>query len=270
MKYKSAHDTEQARAAKGASAHPRSRFVTIFGRKPVLEALSLSEVQFSSLRLDAHAQGPLIDEIVQRARARGVVVERVPLATVHKISRNAKQDQGVVLDLVAPHMNDLENFLATELPDDSAPDLIVLAGVTNPINLGMILRSVTAADIGGVVVPRNHTPEIAAMVVKASAGVALKAPILRTESAAIAMQQLKRVGYRCIGLAGEAKTSLFRARLPKRVAFVLGNESEGLPLEVRRQLDDVLSLPMRSDVESLNVAVTAGILAYELLRRRDD
>jgi 23S rRNA (guanosine2251-2'-O)-methyltransferase len=159
-----------------------------------------------------------------------------------------------VTDLVAPG------------PDGSV--VVVLDGVTNPANVGMILRSATAAGVDGVVLPHVGSPSVDPLVVKASAGVAYRAPILRCRQAADGVRALRALGYRVVGLAADAATDLWRVEVPRAVAFVLGNETSGLSPATAQLVDDWVAVPMANGVESLNVADTAAVVCFELARRR--
>ena len=145
--------------------------------------------------------------------------------------------------------------------------MLLLDGITTPANVGMILRTATAAGIEGIVVPRRGVATIDPMVVKASAGVAFHAPVLRCATAAEAAAELRSAGYPLFAMDAGAKHSLFTAELPRRAAFVLGSESAGVTDEVRRQVNRWVSIPMSGGVESLNVASAAAVLCFELVRR---
>jgi 23S rRNA (guanosine2251-2'-O)-methyltransferase len=163
-----------------------------------------------------------------------------------------------VADVEAPGLRQLEE----EIPGGRLA-LLVLDGVTNPANVGMIIRTVTGAGLDGIVLPRAGSPDVGPLVVKASAGVAFRARIYRSTTAAVAVDRLRGAGVEVVGLRGDAGQSLFDAELPERVAFVLGNETDGVSVGVDRWV----SIPMANGVESLNVAIAAGLVAYEVSRR---
>jgi 23S rRNA (guanosine2251-2'-O)-methyltransferase len=226
----------------------------------VLEALADDRLTVDKVLVADNAFGPQIAELMQAAERRGVEVRRVSPMQVTKVSRNGRQDQGVVADVVAPGLRRLDASNASTL----AGPVLVLDGITNPQNVGMILRTAVAAGVAGIVMPRAGVPDLGPLVVKASAGVAFEAPVLRADDAASAVALLRDAGFRVFGLVASSDRSLWDARpFPERSAFVLGGETGGLTVAV----DEPLAIPMAGTVDSLNVAVAAGVLCFELLRR---
>src|SRR5439155_12763044 len=213
----------------------------VFGRTPVLEALRDGRLDVDKIVVATDA-GRSVSDVVAEARRRGVRVEHASPTRVKYLAGNGRHDQGIVADVVAPRMRPLPDWL-DGVRGRSA--VFVLDGVTNPANVGMILRTATAAGLDGVVVPRAGSPRIGPLVIKAPAGVALSAPILTTGPAAEAVTALRGYGFTCYGLAARAQVSLFEADLSDRSALVLGGESSGLSVEV----DVPVSIPMRGGVE---------------------
>jgi 23S rRNA (guanosine2251-2'-O)-methyltransferase len=251
--------------APSSAGSPRDRYLTVYGRRPVLAALLNPDLQVDRVHLADNAEGASAVEIEEAARAAGVDLVRASPNRVKLLAGNGRHDQGVVADVVAPGMRSLGDWL------DDAPetaDVLVLDNVRTPANVGMILRTATAAGLAGVVVPFSGVSDLGPLVIKASAGVAFTAPILRTRTAVEALTLLRQARFRVYGLTGGAGTSLFDARFAGRAAFVLGNESDGLSEEARRHVQVALRIPMSGAVESLNVASAAAVLSFELLRRR--
>ena len=257
------------------TASPRDTFVTLYGRIPVLEALANERVEIDKVLVARNAHGDTVDEILATARRRGIAVQRVGPEKVTRISRNGRQDQGVVADVIAPGVEPLDDWLArtrvagvTAAGAGHPPCLLVLDGITTPANVGMIIRTVAAAGLEGVVLPRAGSPDVGPLVVKASAGTALFAPVLRAATAAEAVASLRGAGFRIVGLQAFDATPLYSADLEGPTALVLGNESDGLSPAVAGVVDAWVSIPMAPGVESLNVAVAGSIVAYEIVRRR--
>jgi 23S rRNA (guanosine2251-2'-O)-methyltransferase len=239
---------------------PKDRFVTVYGRKPVLEVLADPGLTVDKVILADTARGAAADEILRAAGARGVLVQRASAHRVKVLAGNGKQDQGVLADVLAPRMRPLSVALAARSLPSS---VLVLDGITTPANVGMIIRTATAAGVGGIVVPRRGVASLDPLVVKASAGVAFRAPLLRCADASEAVASLRAAGYRVFGLDGRARHSIFDFTLPARAAFVMGGETNGVSVDV----DERLSIPMAGGVESLNVASAAAVLCFELVRR---
>ena len=242
---------------------PKDRFVTVYGRKPVLEALDDPTLSVDKVVLADTARGPAAREILDAARSRGVAVQRATAQRVKVLAGNGKQDQGVLADVVAPRMKPL----ALALEEGSLRSVLVLDGITTPANVGMILRTATAAGIDGIVVPRRGVASIDPLVVKASAGVAFRAPVLRCGTSAEASALLRASGYPLHALDSHASDTIYSASFPARAAFVLGSETAGITEDVRPHITSWLSIPMAAGVESLNVASAAAVLCFELVRR---
>lgn len=245
--------------------HPRDRFITVYGRKPVLEVLEQPELPVHRVLVARGAKGSIVDAIRRAARARGVtLIEKSP-AEIHRISRNEKQDQGVAADVEAPGMRSLASYLAG-LGDDERALLFALDHVTTPANVGMILRSATVLGIDGVILPRRGCPEIGPLVIKASAGVAFRAPILRCAELADALSDAKLAGFCVYGLSDRGARDLAELRPRERSVFVLGNETEGVGEALHPLVDEWIRIPMASEGDSLNVSAAAAIVAYAARR----
>jgi 23S rRNA (guanosine2251-2'-O)-methyltransferase len=246
-----------------AEISPKDRFITVYGRNPVHEVLLDPDLHVDKVVIAEGAHGSGIKEIQQAARRRGLTVQQASAERVKKLAGNGRQDQGVFADVVAPRMLPLDVAIA----DGALRRVLVLDGITTPANVGMILRTATAAGMDGIVVPRRGVASIDPLVVKASAGVAFKAPILKAFTAEEAVRDLKRAGFRIVGLDAEGDDDIFAAHLPEPVAFVLGSETAGHGPEVAAEVDAWVSIPMTAGVESLNVAAAAAVVCFELVRR---
>jgi 23S rRNA (guanosine2251-2'-O)-methyltransferase len=260
---------ERARTARQAAPSPRDIFVTVYGRKPVLEALADPALTVDKVVVAERARGETLQEILDVAAARGVPVQRASAHRVKVLAGNGKQDQGVLADVVAPRMRPLDTGLARLR---GPAGVLVLDSITNPANVGMILRTATAAGMDGVVLPRRGVPAIDPLVVKASAGVAFHAPVLRASTAEQACRSLRAAGFAVLGLSGSApgSVSLFGEPPPSRAAYVLGNETDGITPEVAAALTGWVGIPMAGGVESLNVASAAAVVCFEWARRRGE
>jgi len=242
----------------------RDKFITLHGRKPVLEAL-ISGEDVAQLHISKKATGEIIQKIKKIGAEKGIKLELVTENRIAALTKSG-QHQGVAADVRAQRMQSLSNFLLQRNGRSHKTAVFLLDGIHNPANLGMILRSATAAGIDGIIVPEKGTASINPVAIKASAGTAFKAPILRVDNAANAVKQLGVERFEIFALSS-AGDNIFKAHLPERIALVLGNESSGISDEVFRFCHGTLSIPLRNEIESLNVAATAAVACYEIARR---
>lgn len=236
-----------------------SQLLTIYGRKPVQEALQDPDINFFRVHLaDSNKPHPILDDILRRCHERGIEVVYHDRLALSRISKNRKQDQGVAADILGQHFEEFATFL-----DGHHGDLRLMAvdQVTNPQNLGMIIRSVCAGYIDGLIIPRRGCARIDSLVIKASAGTLFKARLLFCDQLPAALELARKRGFQIYGLSTNG-LPLPQVRLAPAHIMVLGNESEGLSAPVDALCTSHISIPMRNQVESLNVAVTAGILAF--------
>lgn len=235
------------------------RLLTIYGRKPVLEALQDPALQVVKLHLaESNRRGGIIADIEALAAKRGIEVARHERAALARISRNGRQDQGVAADIEMPHYQP-----CSALP--ARYRLLAVDGVTNPTNLGMIIRSIAASGIDGLLLARRGQARLDAQVIKASAGTLFKARLYYCDSMEAALRDAQQQSAHIVTLAADAECSLFDA-LPQhdKQIYVLGNETSGVSDAVREISAESRAIPMHNGVESLNVAVTAALVAFRL------
>jgi len=238
------------------------RMLTVYGRKAVLEALADQQLDCRILHLAASNRDTgIVADIRRQAEARDVAIRHHSREELARISRNGRQDQGVALDVLCPGFRSLPDFLA--LPPRPGPRrLLALDGISNPQNLGMIIRSATAGGMDGIVLARRGNAALGPLVIKASAGTVFRAPLLHCEDLPEALQECRRHGARVYALSAESGQSLFDIRDETFTVYVLGNETEGVSGACAAAADGGLAIPMANGVESLNVAITAGLIAY--------
>ena len=241
------------------------RRMTLFGRNTAIEVLNDPNIAIYRVHL-AHSNrpGPAINENLSLCEQRSIPIKMHDKQALTRISKNGRQDQGVALDIATPNHQRLDDFLddaRNNLPEENC-ELLLLDGITNPQNLGMIIRSLAASTLQGLVLPQKGCARLDPLVYKASAGCVPKARILGCPTIEDAMASLKRAQFKLLGLTGRGQDTLSCADGFQRKAFLLGNESEGLSDAALQACDHQVMIPMQNGVESLNVAVTAGIIAF--------
>lgn len=236
--------------------------LTIYGRKPVLEALQDASLPIYCLHLaDSNKPGGIVRDIEQLAAQRGIQVKQHSKTALSRISKNSREDQGVAVDLQLPRYRRLDTFIAEWTPKPGAR-LLALDRITNPQNLGMLIRSACAGGIDAIILPEKGCAPLSPLVIKASAGTLFKCPLVRCGELTAALAELQRHGLRVCVLSSHADKSLYALPKDEARVFVLGNETDGVSAAVEALADQRIRIPMANGVESLNVAVTAALLAY--------
>lgn len=208
------------------------------------------------------ARGRTDPDLEDMARRRGIAVERCERLDLERSARSTAH-QGVVAVTDAFRYAPLEELLGPDVES-----VLVLDSVQDPHNLGAIVRAARAAGIQGVVMSRDRSASVTSAVVAASTGHVFGVAVARVTNLVRAMEELRQAGLWLVGLVPRGATSIFAADLPRRLGLVLGGEGDGLRALVRRTCDFEVEIPMAAGVESLNVAVAAGVAVYEVRRRR--
>lgn len=241
------------------------KLLTIYGRKPVLEALNDPDVTFHKVHLaESNKAGGIIAEIIERCESRNIPIHYHDKKALSRISKNSKQDQGVAADLAPSGYTTVDAFIEANKSKAENLNLLALDRITNPQNLGMIIRSACAGHIDGLILPKEGCATISPLVIKASAGTAFKATIINCDSLPGAITSLSKANIieHVYSLKGDAKQSLFDQDIEGNCLFILGNETDGVSDQVQALCTDSLCIPMNNGVESLNVAITAALIAF--------
>jgi len=235
------------------------KVLTIYGRNAVMEALEDDAVTIHKLHLSkSNKDASVLEDMKEIAKRREIEVKYHDKQSLSRISKNAKQDQGVALDIVLEHFGDEDHFKSTH--DDYR--IIALDGVTNPQNLGMIIRSCAAGNVDAILLPTKGAAQISPLVIKASVGTIFKMPVIKTSNLQKTLESFKYDGADVYTLSSHAQASYKDQAYSSKTIFVLGNESEGVSKAVESVCDKSIAIPMQRGVESLNVAVTASLLAF--------
>ena len=204
---------------------------------------------------------PSLTELIKLAKQRNLPISLHKAKKLSQISKNSRQDQGIALDVRCPKFQELEDHLKKSRTHNN---LVAIDGITNPKNVGIIIRSATAAGMDGVLYPRYKSPQISPLVIQSSAGTVFKAPIIRCNTLEDALKKYSEIGYEIVILDEKSSQSLFDMPHIKKAIYVLGGESSGSSFSIQKLSSHTVSIPMKNDVESLNVAAAASILFYSI------
>jgi len=232
------------------------KIITLYGRNVVVEVLQDSNIEVHKLHLaTSNKPDGAIKTIMALAKTRNIEITYHEKNSLSRISKNAKQDQGVAIDIIAKSYQN-----AKELQNKPAFRLIALDGIQNPQNLGMIIRSCAAGNVDGIILPKKSSAKISPLVIKASAGTLFKLPIYFCNALEDILPTLQET--KIYALSSHASSDIYDLTPSKKSIFILGNESDGVSPEVEKLCNDSISIPMQRGVESLNVAVTASLIAF--------
>lgn len=219
----------------------------------------------SKIYLLQNRRDQAMDAVRVLAKRRNVMVLTATREQLDHMAQTSKH-QGMVAFVVVEEYHDL--LLAKPKSGLSTPFLFLLDGVEDPRNLGAIIRTVDAAGGDGVIIPARRAVGLTSTVSKASAGASAHLPVMQVTNLSPVMDQLKEAGYWVAGLDVAGKTSYLEYDFTGPVAIVVGGEGKGIRKKVLEKCDDTITLPMLGRVQSLNVAVAVGIVAYEVVRQR--
>ena len=236
----------------------------VFGFHAVLARLrsdpsSVLEVFLDEGRNDARGR-----DLIALAERAGVRLMRVPTKRLDGFYGGGRH-QGVVARV---EVKSLSHSIDEIVENVAKPLLLVLDGVTDPHNLGACLRVANAAGANAVIAPKDRAAGISPAVSKVASGAAEATPYVMVTNLARTLAELKERNIWIVGADERAEKTLYEADLPESIAWVLGAEGEGMRRLTRESCDLLVRIPMRGEVESLNVSVSAGICLFESVRRR--
>jgi len=234
---------------------------TVSRLNPLLEVLRSAPRRVNKIFIQKERGPHRVGDVIRAAREGGVPYLFVPKT---KLDQLADHHQGVVAFLTAKEFTTLTDILTGA----SNPFLILLDEVEDPQNLGAIIRSAEAAGVDGLVLPERRSAGLTEAVATVSAGALAHLKVARVVNLAQTMDELRRAGVWLVGAEGGASKPYYAFDYTLPVGIVLGSEAKGLRPLVRKKCDQVLSIPLRGRVNSLNVASAAAVFLFEVLRQR--
>ena len=253
---------QMKREADNPAAAPDDEHL-LAGRNPIREALKAGRPVEKLLVAQGELSGAA-QEIVGLAREAGAVVQRVERSRLDQLY---PAHQGMLAYVAAAPYVQVEDMLAAAAEKGEDPFLILLDGITDPHNLGAIVRTAECAGAHGVIIPERRAAGLTPAAAKAAAGALNHMRLARVKNLNRVIEQLKAHGVWVIGTAMDGEDAL-KADLGGPVALVIGSEGEGISRLTLEKCDRTVSLPMMGKIESLNASVAAGILMYGIVRAR--
>lgn len=237
------------------------------GRNPVLEAINHDRPIDKIIVKKGEIEGTL-KVIVAKARDKGIPVQEVDHNKMAQLTRS-HNNQGVIAMCPAHEYCEVSDILENAKQKGEAPLIIILDEITDPHNLGAIIRTAECCGAHGVIIPKRRAVGLTAIVSKTSAGAIEYMPVARVTNLARTIDELKKenIWVACADMGGQP---YYKAPLDGAIAIVIGNEGQGVSRLIKDKCDFVVGIPMKGKIQSLNASVSAGLIMYEALRRREE
>lgn len=238
----------------------------IEGRNAVIEALRAG-VTIDKIYLQKGETDKTLGHIASKARAAGAVVVEADRRKLDAMSRTHAH-QGVIALAAVREYASVEDILQAARNKDEKPLLVICDELSDPHNLGAVIRTAECAGAHGVIIPKRRSAGLTAVVAKTSAGAVAHVPVARVPNIPSLLEELKKEGVWIFGTAADGTTSLYDADLKGPAAIVIGSEGSGMSRLTSERCDFLVSIPMRGKLNSLNASAAAAILLYEAVRQR--
>jgi 23S rRNA (guanosine2251-2'-O)-methyltransferase len=239
----------------------------VYGRHAV-EAVLNSDRSVNRVWVTARLRyAPDFLPLIDAAKLAGAVVDEVDNLRLDRITENGRH-QGIAIQVSAYEYADLDELIAAAKEKSTQPVIVVADGITDPHNLGAIIRSAAALGAQALVIPQRRAAGITATVAKVAAGTLEILPVARVINLNRALEKIKEAGFWVYGTMSGANESIHKAKFSGPIALVIGSEDEGLSLSVQKNCDFLVSIPLEGKVDSLNASVAAGMALYEIFRQR--
>ena len=246
----------------------KARYVT--GLRAVEHLLDQRAAEILKLYTEYQTANPRLEAVIAQANDRGIEIQSANRARLHQISGETRH-QGVVAEIRRSQTLDeagLRGLVEQALTEDKKLLLLVLDGIQDPHNLGACLRTADAAGVTAVVVPRHGAAGLGPTVSKVAAGAAETVPFAAVANTGKVLAWLKDYDVTVVGTSDAADKTIYECDLTGPLVMIMGREHSGLREHISERCDELVSLPMQGQVESLNVSVATGICLYEVLRQR--
>ena len=238
----------------------------IEGRNAVIEALRAGETIDKIYILKGETDKTL-GHIASKARAAGIVVVDADRRKLDNMSRTHAHQGVIALAAVREYVS-VESILQSAADKGENPLIVVCDEISDPHNLGAIIRTAECAGAHGIVIPKRRSAGLTAVVAKTSAGAVAHVPVARVPNITATLKALKEEGVWVFGTAAEGNTTLYKADLKGPAAIVIGSEGDGMGRLVAENCDFTVSIPMFGKINSLNASAAAAVLLYEAVRQR--
>ena len=238
----------------------------IVGRNSVMEALKSGRSINKLFIAKGEKQGS-IREIIGLAKEKDIIIQEAMAAKLTEMSGGARH-QGVLATVAPIDYVEVKDILKIAEAKKEVPFLVLLDELTDPHNVGAILRTADATGVHGVLIPKRRSCPISSVVAKTSAGAVEYVPIARIGNISQTMKELKKQGLWIVGADMDGQDPYYQTDLTMPLVLVVGSEGNGMSRLIKEQCDFLVKIPMKGKITSLNASVACSLLLYEVLRQR--
>ncbi|MBS3994388.1 MAG: 23S rRNA (guanosine(2251)-2'-O)-methyltransferase RlmB [Alkaliphilus sp.] len=238
----------------------------IEGRNPVMEALR-SDREIDKILIANGVQQGSIQKIIGMAKDKGILIQYVEKQKIDQLSESHSH-QGVLAYVAAYEYADVEDIIKKAEEKGEDPFIIILDEITDPHNLGSVIRTANAAGAHGIIIPKRRSVGLTAVVAKTSAGALEYVPVAKVSNISQTIDNLKARGIWVVGADMEGEQTYYKADLTGKIALVIGSEGLGIGRLIKEKCDFLINIPMKGEVGSLNASIAASIIIYEVMKQR--
>lgn len=237
----------------------------IEGRNPVIEALR-SDAGIDTILINMEAAQGSLNKIIELAKTKNILVKNVDKTTLDRLSEN-RRHQGVIAEAMEYEYKEIDDILNYAKEKGEKPFVIILDEITDVHNLGAIIRTAECLGAHGVIIPKRRAAQVNGVVAKSSAGAIEYLPVARVTNISQTIEELKEKGLWIYGADMDGK-NVYEEKFDVPVGLVIGSEGTGIGRLVKEKCDNLVKIPMKGNINSLNASCAASIIIYEIMKQR--
>ena len=245
-----------------------SKLIYIYGFHSIESLLKTNPESILKVIIETKRKDKRVNDLIQELRS-----QKIPFSNTNKndLDRIAKGEshQGVISEVILPSLSNEESLYKSISNNISKPIILILDSIQDPRNLGACLRSANAAGVDYVVINKDGSAPINAIVHKTSAGAINSLKIFHVTNLSRTIQEIQKRGIWVIGLDSNSESTIYNVNLTDATAIVMGSEGKGIRRLIKERCDQIVAIPMSGNIESLNVSVATGISLFETKRQRE-
>jgi 23S rRNA (guanosine2251-2'-O)-methyltransferase len=239
----------------------------IYGTRAVIEAIRAGK-QIEKILVQTGLNNDLIRELASAAREKNLPITYVPIEKLNRLYSNAKNHQGVICVLSAITYSSLNDLIDFAYSEGREPFFIILDRITDVRNFGAIARTAECAGVEGIIIGDKGNAPITSDAMKTSAGALNHLQVCRESDLKKSIQFLRDNGVMIVACTEKAEKNIYDVKFDRPVALIMGSEEDGISDELLKESDELVKIPIKGKIESLNVSVATGVAIYEVVRQK--